>query len=493
MKDVMGKLTKLRYLNLSMFLNPIFYYHSEDENHEYIQSCISSLGSLEHLDLSHNTFLSYLPGSPGKLSNLHTLDLSGCIRLKKIYGWMGEIESLKLSKCGGVESCVFAVHSNDSSSSSSSLVQLEHVNCQELEIRCLEKVKSMDEARMIMMAKKWKVERLKLCWTMGSQGQGSVDGNVLLEGLQPPESLKCLELHGYNGKTCFSSWWRKSACHLLHLVEVTMEDFPRCSIIPPLGLLPNLQKLILRRMASLRRIDLSDSNRKTFSRPTEFTIDDMEKLEELIMLPAADELVIRKCPKLCFGPLLPRARKLLIFGCNQVMASWHNKGTVHPTTSEPVVTQLVVESCHLPLSEWSLLHHLPGLHILTIKNCPHLTTFSQEIVRALSSLQTLCFSHCDEVPHDLGELSSLRELQLSDCAQLRQLPESLGDLKSLKKLAIERCPAISYMPEKLIILKDLHILDCPILEQWCEFERSIHDYYFEIKKRFLSQRDLNEW
>uniref|UniRef100_A0ACD5YAI2 Uncharacterized protein n=1 Tax=Avena sativa TaxID=4498 RepID=A0ACD5YAI2_AVESA len=261
LKDVMGKLTKLRYLNLSMFLNPIFYYQSEDENHKYIQSCISSLSSLEHLDLSHNIFLSYLPGSPGKLSNLHTLDLSGCIRLKKIYGWMGEIQSLKLNKCQGMESCVYAVHSDDSSSSS--LVQLEHVNCQELEIRCLEKVKSMDEAQMIMMAEKRKVERLKLCWTIGSQGQGSVDGNALLGGLQPPESLKCLELHGYNGEI-LPSWWRKSPCHLLHLVELTMEDFPRCRSIPPLlALLPNLQKIILRRMTGIRRIDLNGKHRAT--------------------------------------------------------------------------------------------------------------------------------------------------------------------------------------------------------------------------------------
>ena len=87
-KEVWEKLTKLRYLNLSMCLNPIFCYKKEERT-KYIES-ISYLTSLEHLDLSHNIFLFDIPESLGQLSQLKTLNISGCVRLERIDRWMGE-------------------------------------------------------------------------------------------------------------------------------------------------------------------------------------------------------------------------------------------------------------------------------------------------------------------------------------------------------------------------------------------------------------------
>ncbi|KAM0829121.1 hypothetical protein ACQ4PT_067074 [Festuca glaucescens] len=83
LKDAMGQLTKLRYLNLSMFLDPIFYYHQSHDSVQFIRDCVRGLSSLEHLDLSHNKFLVDLPESLGDLKKLHILDLLGCIRLKR--------------------------------------------------------------------------------------------------------------------------------------------------------------------------------------------------------------------------------------------------------------------------------------------------------------------------------------------------------------------------------------------------------------------------
>ncbi|XP_047065432.1 disease resistance protein RPV1-like [Lolium rigidum] len=204
LKYGLGKLTSLRYLNLSMCLNHIFYYKTQEESLQYIQSCVSSLSSLEHLDLSHNILLADLPQSLGNLNKLHTLDLSGCIRLKKI----GEMKSLKfiaLRNCRGLVSCNFVVHiiDDDDIYSSSNIVQLETVNCQELQISGLEKVKYEEEAQRIRLLEKQKLEKLKLSWTLDSIR--SVEDTALLGELVPPPNLQCLEINGYDG-TCLPEY-----------------------------------------------------------------------------------------------------------------------------------------------------------------------------------------------------------------------------------------------------------------------------------------------
>ncbi|XP_037475366.1 disease resistance protein RGA2-like [Triticum dicoccoides] len=206
LKDGLCKLTKLRYLNLSACLNPIFYYHgeSQEDSLKCLGECVSGLSSLEHLDLSHHIFLFGLPASLGDLNQLHTLDLSGCIRLKKV----GEMKSLKfiyLWKCRGLESCQFMVRiiDDDDVYSSSNIVQLEEVNCQELQISCLEKVKSKEEAQRIKLVEKLKLQKLKLSWTLDSLR--SVEDSALLVELVPPPNLQCLEVNGYTG-TCLPEY-----------------------------------------------------------------------------------------------------------------------------------------------------------------------------------------------------------------------------------------------------------------------------------------------
>ncbi|XBI87907.1 hypothetical protein VPH35_025923 [Triticum aestivum] len=200
LKDGLCKLTKLRYLYLSMCLNPICYYHqSQEDSLKYLGECVDGLSGLEHLDLSHNTFIFALPASLGDLNQLHTLNISGCIRLKKV----AEMKSLKfinLRKCRGLESCHLAVRivNDDDVYSSSNILQLEEVNCQELQISCLEKVKSREEAQRVKLMEKQKLQKLKLSWTLDSPGR--VEDSALLEELVPPPNLQCLEVNGYTGK-----------------------------------------------------------------------------------------------------------------------------------------------------------------------------------------------------------------------------------------------------------------------------------------------------
>uniref|UniRef100_A0A8R7P997 Uncharacterized protein n=1 Tax=Triticum urartu TaxID=4572 RepID=A0A8R7P997_TRIUA len=203
LKDVLCKLVNLQYLNLSMCMNPIFCYLSEEECRQYIQSCTSGLSNLQHLDLSHNIFLDGLPESLGELQKLHTLDLTGCTRLESVANESDSLNLVVIRNCRGLESCSFVVRTDDGRFSSN-LVQLENVNCQDLEITCLEKVKSREEAQRIRLVEKRNVKELTLGWTVGSHGSVENDANLLGE-LKPPHDLQRLKLHGYRA-TCLPDW-----------------------------------------------------------------------------------------------------------------------------------------------------------------------------------------------------------------------------------------------------------------------------------------------
>jgi Leucine-rich repeat (LRR) protein len=156
------------------------------------------------LDLSHNKFLFDLPESLGGLNRLHILDLSGCIRLKKV-GAMKSLKFISLKNCRALESCNFVVCVDEDAAaySSSNLVQLEDVDCKELQISCLEKVRSIEEAQRIKLVVKEKLEKLKLSWTLDSRRL--VEDSALLWELTPPPNLQCLEINGYDA-TCLPEY-----------------------------------------------------------------------------------------------------------------------------------------------------------------------------------------------------------------------------------------------------------------------------------------------
>ncbi|CAM0908043.1 unnamed protein product [Alopecurus aequalis] len=455
---VLAKLTQLQYLNLSMFLNNILYYQPEMTFIHYIGSCISGLPCLEHLDLSHNIFLTHLPPSLCDLKKLHTLDLSGCTRLDTIP--KSSVKSIVPKNFLAVESYQFVARG------------------EELDISRLEYMQPLKEAQLIRLVEKQNVKTLKLRWTVGAaQGSVVVHEDALLGELVPPLSLHCLELHGYRSEMCKPAWWEPNI--LPNLIEVTIQDFPRCTVLPPFGLLPKLQRLVLRRMARIEQINdgVLGYDQRTSNQLSKVTIDDMENLKVFTFpgvavlvnqkFPVLPELVIQKCPKLIFGPLPPRAQRLVISNCNNVMTSWRNRKehSGKRSSSSTPVTELVVESYNLPLGDSSLLHHLPGLRSLTFKNCGDLTASSTEIIQALSSLETLCFSHCEgmiSLPGNFGDLTSLKELTIQSCHAMISLLESMHNLTSLK---------------------DLYILDCPELKRWCESEENMM-YLTRIRPKY---------
>jgi hypothetical protein len=215
-------------------------------------------------------------------------------------------------------------------------------------------------------------------------------------------------------------------------------------------------------MDNIAKIDEGfNGGARAFPRLERFELTGMESLEEWItiyssgedgadklMFPNLVRLKIRDCPKLRLRPCLPRAAYWVIWNSDNVLLS---RGESVPRTdaSSSPMTKIDVGSCKLPLHQWRLLHHLPGLSKLIISDCNDLTS-SSDIIRALSPLQSL---------------------HLSSWKIMTSPPLWLGELNSLKKLEIWGFKGIGSFPEiiqQLTNLRELQTFFCPELKQWCE-------------------------
>ncbi|CAM0958381.1 unnamed protein product [Alopecurus aequalis] len=456
---VIGNLIELRYLNLSRCVNDMFVKSRLSKVDSFINS-ISALSNLEHLDLSDTHYVHSIPASFHNLRKLHTLNLSNCQYLK-IPDSICAIDSLKILYVNSVSEppqlgsnaiCLphFVVYAGESSSN---LVLLQHTDPVELHITRLENVKSAEEARKIELIGKQSMERLELKWT--KDAERSVDDEILLEKLVPPITLNNLEIRGYNSVN-FPAWLVDITHYLPNLVTMSMCGLPKCKSLPSMHQLPNLKCLYLIDMASLEEWNTSYSS-------------DHECVFEAMN--------IYDCPKLRINPLLPRAKKLRISHSDGVLSSWGEYTGASTTSPYPVDTTLHVQQCEVPMHQWRLLQHLPGLTHLEITDCGDLTA-SPEIIRHLSSLLQLRISECsglNELHESMELLTNLQSLILYHCSNIASLPHWLGKLISLKKLGIRKCYGLRSLPEgiqQLTNLQELEISRCTALEKWCESEEN---------------------
>ena len=93
-----------------------------------------------------------------------------------------------------------------------------------------------------------------------------------------------------------------------------------------------------------------------------------------------------------------------------------------------------------------------------------------DVLRKLQALEELLLGGCrslQNLPASVGGLSSLRNLELQYCSTLQFLPESLGELKKLKKLGLLGCWQLQRLPaslEDLGALEALWLYDCRSLQ-----------------------------
>jgi len=173
---------------------------------------------------------------------------------------------------------------------------------------------SVQEARSIKLAGKDRMEILELNWT--KDVDRFVEDIEVLGELVPPTTLEELKIDGYNSVR-FPEWFVGNiAFHLPNLVLISMSDFPKCNSLPPLGQLPILKFLNLKRMNGISEInwDLCGS-RQAFPRLEYFKLCKMESLKvwytiyhggrdgvSEFMFPNLYYLEITDCPNLRMKP-----------------------------------------------------------------------------------------------------------------------------------------------------------------------------------------------
>ncbi|CAN6180515.1 unnamed protein product [Urochloa humidicola] len=471
----MRNLTNLKELDLaSCSLYRLF---DVEHNDSYLDF-IGTLTNLEILDLSDNE-LKYLPESIGNLKRLHTLNLLACDTLKSlpdsIRGATG-LKSLVLEGCSDVlihqansllhyslTLPLFMVRADDISGHSN-LHLLEGQDYGELDIRCLENVRFLEEAQRLKISTKQNLLTLELKWT--SYADRHLEDKDLLEQLLPPRNLRELFLEGYSNMS-FPSWLMDISHHLPNLTSIVLSDLPICSNLPPLGQLPYLERLSLSTLPNVTKIDKGICGGKgAFPRLTNLCLLTMERLEEWnttypgedgveeFMFPVLDVLEVWSCPRLRLKRCPPKCRlRCVIVNSDQVMSSLqevqtssHRCNSTTTTTSSLTISD---SNCH----SFRMFHHFPELQELQFRGCKNLTS----------------------LPEGIKQLPFLQSLELNGCNSISALPEWLSDISSLKKLVIRACTSIKSLPpciQQLSNLQRLVISRNQELKEWCKLEEN---------------------
>ncbi|XP_058106850.1 putative disease resistance protein RGA3 [Magnolia sinica] len=313
----------LRYLDLSAT-------HIQE-----LPEFVSGLCLLQTLKLNHCFSLRKLPKGIVKLIKLRHLEIEG-IFLDCLPEGMGRLTSLRtLTKfiTGGESGCKIA--------------ELKDLNLLQgkLEITCLNRVASTDEANEAKLENKQNIQTLKLSCKSGICYETQTENEVeqvegVFEALRPPPNLRDLTMSEYIGRQ-FPSWLGDCSLYS-NLTKMQLSDC-KCRQMPALGKLPSLKWLKIEAMFDVRRVG------------SEF-------------FGNSHDGVTGTFPKL----------EILIFLSMEIWEEWKlNVGA----GSFPSLFQLRISSCK-KLKALPELQHVISLQELKIEYCPILSSQCQKVVGA---------------------------------------------------------------------------------------------------------------
>ncbi|KAL4393005.1 Putative disease resistance RPP13-like protein [Arachis hypogaea] len=440
--DSIGKLIHLRYLNLSRtFVNTL-------------PESLCNLYNLQTLILYKCSNLTMLPNGMHKLVNLRHLDLRGTSLKEMPRG----ISNLKMPI---LDYFVLGKHKDNGIQELGGISNLEG----SFEIKKLENVADVRQARSARMSEKNHIDKLLLEWSWDREMVSNTETERdILDGLQPHTGLKELRIKRYIGER-FPDWVGQSSYN--NMTSVTLASCKNCCMLPSLGQLPSLKSLRIEGFRQLKRIGdefyKSDSDHHFL--PT-------------APFPSLEELVFREMP--CWEEwyvpdpeAFPQLRRLVIKYCGML------KGDV----LNSILWRRV--SCLREDDEGRSDEMVGGGDALSIRACESFNARSNWLPKSLQKLKILWFPKFEFLEHkyDLVELRiryscdslsslsldvfpNLKNLEIIKCRNLESVSMSEAPHSALERISIYDCPElVLFGGEGLAApnLTHLTISDCPEL------------------------------
>ncbi|RYR70690.1 hypothetical protein Ahy_A02g005015 isoform B [Arachis hypogaea] len=498
---------------------------------DILPDSIGGLIHLRYLDLSGTPIVT-LPESMSNLYNLQTLKLRRCRGLKKLPSNMQNLVNLRhldikgtdlkempknMSKLKDLQFLSFYIVGKHEENGLGELGELTHLHGS-LRIEKLENVKNSGEASNARMDEKIHLNALYLEWSWSLFEESEVCEKDVLEKLRPHKDLKELSIEGYRS-TMFPDWVGQSSYH--NMTELKLIGCRNCWVLPSLGQLPSLERLVIEEFDKVKKIGgsfykgdathqhqetpfrslkyLSFSHMDWWEEWESYECDDDDdapfpKLETLeiwhcpklrgdlpTFLPSLKELYIRGCEELgCYLPRAPILRSLRIDGkqearmrelpLSMLRTLWVNGEQQVEYVFEAMTHTQPTSLIHLHISECSSAISFPGdslppsLQQLRINNCKNVEFPMQN--QQHESLTSLTIKNsCDSLT-SLPAFPSLLSLRIERCENLTSL--ELSQSQSLRYLWIAECPKLKNIIRLPASLIRLFIIKCPLLGEGIE-------------------------
>ncbi|XP_068485216.1 putative disease resistance RPP13-like protein 1 [Phaseolus vulgaris] len=412
---------------------------------------ICLLSHLQILKLNYCTNLEELPSNLHLLTNLCRLEFKG-FRVTKMPPHLGKLKNLKV-----VMDFFYVGHGRELG-----VQQLRELNLDgSLSILKLQNIENSLDALEADLKNKTHLVSLELLWEGNQKSVDLKKEEDIIENLQPSKNLKKLFISGYGGKR-FPNWLLENS--LWNMVSLGLVQCESCQRLPPLGLLPFLRKLVIRKLDGIVSIDgdFHGNNSSSFKSLETLEFSHMSRWEEwdcqavTSAFPCLRQLSIRNCPKLK-GQLPEQVvplERLQIEDCQQLEAS---------ATMATMALDLQLCHCGKLQLKWATLKSLTMetslLEIVGSHTFEHL-----EIYSPLKSISDDCVSLCT---FPLDFFPTLRTLHLGGFGNLQMISQSPIH-NHLEELTLKNCPKFESLPRNMNMLlpslKRLWIEDCPRLE-----------------------------
>ncbi|XP_052111315.1 putative disease resistance protein RGA1 [Arachis duranensis] len=312
---------------------------------------------------------------------------------------------------------------------------------------------------------------------------------VLLDNLCPHQNLRSLDVNGFPGVR-FSDW----LISLIHVVRISLSYLPNCKHLPPLERLPCLRELELNYMESLEWMDCYENIGDVFFPSLEkLVIHGCENLrgweknanetQNHLSLPPFPRLLYLQidCPKLTCMPPFPHLVELELGWGSSVKPMLercmvkHDSSSISPLSHLKRLRLSRVTDIEAMAEDW--MKNLTSLQSLELNGSSAIQILSRYLQYLPSQLENLEISFDDEKldlwKHTQGRdpphaLSSLQTICFSDCENMKAIPEQIGNLQSLRLLKIANCPKLESLDEADRCLPNIHTLQiygCPILKR----------------------------